>query len=131
MMAAFQMDHYNIAKISIVAEISQQENLALLYAAKYKVNRSEDRWTGSIVLGFKFANAERDREYSEIVICGNFHAAADMEQGQFEKMLKVNGAATLIPIMRAAFVSTYALMGLSNIRSIPNVNVLKLKWAQI
>lgn len=131
MIASFQMDRYNILKINIDANIVKYEMPSLLYVARFKIMREEDHWKGNVILAFRFVGDTEDEVLSDITILGSFHAVDDIDRVQFEKMLKINGASTLIPIARAAFVSTYALMGFAPMRSIPNINVMKLNWSEI
>ena len=139
-MASFQMKEYKIIKLYLdnpLADFSE-ECTNLLYIAGYKTTYENDEWVGFIHLGFKLESAEPQDEGEgtakllyEAVIAGSFaEKGPDSPEAKtaFERKLKLNGATTLIPLLRAALASAGALMGFPDSYKIPNINVFGLKW---
>lgn len=139
-MASFQMKEYKITKLCLdnpLADFSE-ECTNLLYLAGYKSTYENDEWVGFIHLGFKLesTNPQNEREDApktlfEAIIAGSFvEKGPDSPETKtaFERKLKLNGATTLIPLLRAALASAGALMGFPDTYKIPNINVFGLQW---
>lgn len=139
-MATFQMKEYKITKLCLdnpLADFSE-ECTNLFYIAGYKSTYENEEWVGFIHLGFKLESAspqgedgEAPRTLFEAIIAGSFaEKGSDSPEAKtaFERKLKLNGATTLIPLLRAALASAGALMGFPDTYKIPNINVFGLKW---
>lgn len=136
-MATFQMKGYRILKLLLDNPLIDfsEEDVGISYFAQYKYEKIEDCWSGAVLLGFRLVNvqegedpAEDEPPFMEAIIEGNFSDSVVSNEGDFEKRLKINGASTLIPIIRAAICSASALMGFPGKFSIPNINVFSLEW---
>lgn len=132
--SAFQLKEYKIQKMVINApgENVTPETTTLLYFANCDVTRSDHGWTGNIAIGLKIApKDEADTTLLETVIVGTFMDGSDdtpENKERFEKLLKLSGATTLIPIARAAACSAVSIMGYHGKLIIPNINVYTLNW---
>lgn len=135
----FQMREYKIHKLHFdnpFIDLSD-DSVELSYFAASKHEYSENRWNGSVAMGFRLTSAEDADEYEqqqtffEAVIVGDFFANGDQNtenEADFIKKLRINGSSTLIPIVRAAVCSASALMGFPGKYTLPNINVFTLEW---
>lgn len=139
-MASFQMKEYKIVKLCLDNPMADfpEDCANLLYFAGYKTVYSNEEWGGFVQLGFKLESSEPQDEGEgtakllyEAVIVGSFaEKGPDSPEAKtaFERKLTLNGATTLIPLLRAALASAGALMGFPDTYKIPNINVFGLKW---
>ena len=91
------------------------------------------------MLGFKLIptddaarNTQNDSGLMEAIIVGEFVEATaknDSNEALFDTHLKLNGAATLIPILRSAICTTGSIMGFPNQYSLPNIDVRQMEWS--
>ena len=138
--ATFQMKGYHMKKLLLdnpLADLSE-DKVELQYFAHYRYSHNEEQWNGLIGLGFRvvqMANNENTNDnqplFMESIIEGEFSMNSENtpeNEETFSKRLRINGASTLIPIMRAAVCSTSSLMGYPGKYSIPNINVYSLSW---
>ena len=137
MISGFQLVNHHIERLHLdsIGANNDLEKLSLGYFADYHYTKKDDGWSGEVVLGFRkdMPTNEQSKCLYEIVIKGNFKAQEDnmiQSDEAFVKYLRLNGATTLIPIARAALISTAALTGnsASGLYSLPNINVHDLHW---
>lgn len=134
----FQYRDHKIPKLSITIpeNFHPDEMQTIAYFANYSINYGNGAWLGTIVLGFQQRTSQEDDApvLFEIVCIGNFLFQAeksDQSRAEFIDFLQKSGAATLIPIERAAMLSAGAIAGYPNICVIPNINVYSLQWAEV
>ena len=136
----FQMKRYYIYRLHFdnpLADCSP-DAAALCYFAKMNHAYADGQWNGTIALGFRLMPAEdADKDIQngatlmEAIIIGEFAeptAKNDSNEALFVTHLKLNGAATLIPILRSAVCTTGSIMGFPNQYSLPNIDVRQLDW---
>lgn len=135
--AAFQMTKYKINKLHFDNPLIDftDDTTELSYFAASHHEYLDDHWEGSIALGFILipsATSNLPKEpFFEAIIFGTFtdgELSPDDGKDAFVKKLRINGASTLIPILRAAACSTSALMGFPGKYTLPNINVFSLEW---
>lgn len=137
----FQMSRYYIHRLHFdnpMADCSP-DAAALGYFAKANHTYADGQWNGTIVLGFKLIptddaarNTQNDSGLMEAIIVGEFVEATaknDSNEALFDTHLKLNGAATLIPILRSAICTTGSIMGFPNQYSLPNIDVRQMEWS--
>ena len=130
--SGFQMEEYKILRLSVEAFPDSDDNGTIGYFAKDRIEHEGGRWTGEVMLGFrKTSESDPATVLYEIIIVGKFKLPDEDKEdskARFRKFLRGNGAATLIPIARAALVTTSALTGHPGKHSIPNINVFDMQW---
>lgn len=133
MLSEFQIERYHIDKLC--AEILNREGsfpIEFQYFASYQKDYREDQWKGSIHLGFRMVTDDEKKDLMyEVIITGDFNMPGVHDEDAekiFLQRLQVNGAATLIPLARAALSTTFSLMGFPNKYTLPNINVMSIQW---
>ena len=137
MISGFQFLGHHIEKIHLEnpgVKINADE-LNLGYFANYRYAPKEDGWLGEIALAFRrdMPKDSQPKCVYEIIITGSFEAQKDQiiqNDEDFVKRLKVNGAATLIPLARAVLTATAAMTGRPELYALPNINVFELQWSE-
>ena len=136
-LSSFQFIRHEIPQIqiNIPGDYSDESPLSVQYCAKYRTYHDEGRWTGDVMLAFRKELSPQDSTefLYEIVIVGGFTSRGENteeDKESFVRYLKTSGATTLIPIARAALVSTSAIMGHPDLCTIPNINVYNLNWTE-
>ena len=135
--STFQLKEYHISKLLFDqpwVELSE-ENKKLSYFARLRYAHCDGHWEGTICLGFRYLNPDETQDPSTIqesIILGLF--TEDLEntsemEAAFVKHLKINGASTLIPILRGAICSASAMMGYPGKYTLPNINTFSLCWS--
>ena len=132
----FQLQEHKIPKLSIhIGSLSSEAQIKLnSYFANCNVYYLNDEWSGNVMLGLRSVPETEENDLSsmfEIVIVGCFTCKGENTEDakkDFTNHLQLNGAATLIPLARAALQTASSLMGYHNQCLIPNINVYKLKW---
>ena len=135
MISGFQMNEYHVEKIYLEnpgMKISG-DDLGLDYFADSRFSVQDNGWTGDVALGFRrgMTNGDNAKVVYEIIITGSFTAPKDdviQNENDFEQRLRINGAASLVPIARAVLTATAAMTGRHEFYSLPNINVFQLKW---
>lgn len=135
MVAGFQMVDHHIEKIYLEnpGVKATSEDMSLEYFADCRCTENDGGWAGEIALAFR-RNVRTHGDVKtvyEIVITGRFTAGKDesIKTGNdFVHRLKINGAASLVPIARAVLTATAAMTGRSELYSLPNINIFELKW---
>lgn len=136
----FQMKRYYIYRLNFdnpLADYSP-DAVALGYFANMNHSYADGQWHGTIAIGFRLIPAEDANKdiqngstLMEAIIIGEFietSAKNDSNEALFITHLKLNGAATLIPILRSAVCTTGSIMGFPNQYSLPNIDVRQLDW---
>ena len=88
-----------------------------------KINIEEKDLIGQIELKYNIDITENEEKVSEIIIVMNalFKGIGDIDKGNFEQMLKINGATTLSHLCRAYINSATSLSGMPPI-TMPLIN---------
>lgn len=137
MISGFQFVTHHIEKIHL-ENPGVKVNLDVMnlgYFAKYRYEHMDNGWVGEIALAFRreLPGPDKPKCLFEIIITGKFEAQRDEmipSDEDFVKRLKINGAATLIPLARAVLTATAAMTGRSELYSLPNLNVFELAWRE-
>ena len=141
-MSDFQMQDYCIKKLTYeyIPSLTENAQVPLEYYAHTTHECREGAFHGNVSLGFRATLKEQsmkdlahDITLYEVVIQGSFSMpAADQPDAEkrFVEMMKVNGAASLIPIARAALVSASSVMHIPKAFYLPNINVFELAWKE-
>ena len=139
-MSDFQMQDYCIKKLTYeyIPNLTENAQVPLEYYAHATHECLDGVFNGNVFLGFRAVLKEQpskdqahDITLYEVVIQGSFSMpAADQPDAEkrFVKMMKINGAASLIPIARAALVSASSVMHIPKAFPLPNINVYELVW---
>lgn len=130
----FQLEKYTIPKllIEVSPDYVKSGNDTIGYFAKSGEEYEDGQWVGEVMLGFRMTSeANPSKLLYEIIIMGRFKYPGNNEEDsklKFIRLMQTSGAATLIPIARAALVSACTLTGHINTCSIPNINVFEMSW---
>ena len=131
MIAAFQMEHWQVQKLTINMPAPAEKPVTMDYFANYGWQEDTEGWRGEIGLAFRQMKNEKEALY-EIIAVGQFTGRKEnMREEEFEKRLRLNGCATLIPMMRAVLETTLSAMGHHGEIGLPNINVNEIQWRKI
>jgi preprotein translocase subunit SecB len=94
------------------------------------ISEKKDEYYGLLEFKVKIESNYSDDEKGfslEVAILGVFNASREsMEIDAFEKMLTINGLATLSQLVRSYIASTISVFGLSEKLMMPMINIYKL-----
>lgn len=130
----FQLVNHMIPKlfIEVSPAYTKCSEDTLEYFAKSGAGYEDGLWDGEVMLGFRMTSETNPSKLLfEIVIMGEFKYPGKNDEDsklRFIKLMQTSGAATLIPIARAALISTSTLTRHVDTCSIPNINVAELSW---
>lgn len=135
--STFQFVGHKVVKLLVQVPIGYNQNEkpnSINYYASYDVEYQTDRWVGSVTIGFHQKSREGDDSdvLFEVIVTGRFvYPSNNTEEAKNEvvNFLKTSGAATVVPLARAAVASAGALCGSQNVCIVPNINVYQLNWA--
>lgn len=131
--SSFQLSDYKIQRLYFDKPFveTSEDTSDLSYFAVSRHEYVDGGWSGNVALGFKLCD-NSDNKFFEGVILGEFsdRECAENNPDEFVKKLRINGASTLIPILRAAACSGGALMGFPGKYTLPNINVFTLEWSE-
>lgn len=137
MISGFQFLGHRIERLHLenIDNKKDMEELSLRYFANYRYRKKDGGWFGELELAFRrdLPNDDKTKCAYEIVILGSFEAPKDeliQTDEDFVKRLKVNGAATIIPIARAILTATASMICGSGLYTLPNINVFNLQWRE-
>ena len=136
-LSKFQFVDHKITKMLVELPIGYkgERSESINYFATYATEYHEDFWNGSVTIGFRqqSKDAENPSTLYEIIISGRFTYSGENNgetEKEFVKFLKSSGAATLIPLARAAITSAGAISGYPGVCTIPNINVYQMNWIE-
>ncbi len=131
----FQFVGHKIEKLLVEVPFGfdNKKSDQLNYFATYGGEFQKDKWVGSVTIAFRQMNKDNEQPtvLFEVVVVGRFifnASDSDEDKNAFINFLKTSGAATVVPLARAAVASAGALCGSPDVCIIPNINVYNLKW---
>lgn len=131
MKSDFQLLDYAVLNFGYNNKNPNEDSSKFDFQLKNHIHIQDDERKGTIVTRItakSSTDSVDDQVGISMLFAAIFHAGKNSDKDAFQKMLQLNGMATIIPIIRSIIATASTTLGFGGKVILPNIDITKLDW---